>query len=816
MNLAQIIERGHPDHPALCFEDASWSYRQLDALASQAAARLAGLGIQAGDRVALLLDNRPAFLFAYFGTLKLGAVAVAINAAFKPGELRFILEDCGARALVAGPERAGDGLPPLVRIAADRLERPEVPPSPEFHYPPLGLDADTPAALLYTSGTTGFPKGTVLSHGALLDNVRACADAFALGPHDQVLLCLPLFHCFGQNAALNPCLHAGATLRLHRQFDPEQVARDIGQHRASVLFGTPPLYGVLRQTASPAALRSLRLCVSAAARLPESLAEDWRHRYGQAIHQGYGLTETGLVCFNPVPAAHPGSAGRPLAGVALRVLDERGDEVAAGEAGELAIRVSGMPPAYWNQPTATAEAGQEGWFRSGDLGRIDQEGFVYLLDRAKDMVNVGGLKAYPSEVERALLAHPAVAEAAVYAGPDPLLGEQVRASVVLRPGQAADFGELLRFCRPHLADFKLPAAVEFVDALPKDRSGKVLKRLLRERALSGPPGLQETDAAGTGVLSGLGSLERQAAIAAWLVNCLACHPLLAVPREAIGPERPFADYGMKSLHAVQLARELGEWLERPLSPVICWSFPHIAALARHLSAAAESRRPNDAPAPGEGIAVVGMACRFPGGAHGPEAFWRLLSEGREATGPIPAARWDHAAWYDPDPDAPGKTYVRGGSFLDGIDGFDARFFGLAPREADSLDPQQRLLLEVGWEALEHAGIAASRLQGEAAGCSSARSGTITRPRGCTATNPPASTATGCSASSGGFTPGGWPMCWACGDRSCRSIPPVLPRCWRHAWPPNPCGAANAAWPWPAGSTCCCRRARWSACARWAR
>jgi len=493
MNITHALERGRkafPNRTALVFEDESWSYARLDHDCGRAARVLANLGIDRGDRVALWLPNSPAFVFAYFGALKLGAVVVAINPQLKAGETGFLLGDSTARILVTTAALADSApeaisLPERVLVteeaAADMNSLAYLMGAAEPWDTGVTMNPDEPAAILYTSGTTGFPKGAVLTHGNIVTNGRACVAAFGLTPGDRVLLCLPIYHCFGQNAALNPCFEAGATLLLHRQFGPAAIAQSVAGEAATVFFGVPTLYDVLLEQAEAPDWQGVRQFISAAFTLPPTLAVAWQSRFGRPIQSGYGLTETCLCCFDRDPTGASGSVGTPLEGVEVKVIAADGQDATPGEIGELAVRGANVMPGYWNRPQATTEAFRNGWFLTGDIGCRDEVGGFRIVDRVKDMVNVGGVKVYPSEVEAVLARHPAVAEAAVYGVTDSLLGERVAATVVLRTDQIVPLADLLDFCARHLAGFKLPVEIEAVEVLPKSPTGKILKRALAAR-----------------------------------------------------------------------------------------------------------------------------------------------------------------------------------------------------------------------------------------------------------------------------------------------------------------------------------------------
>lgn len=738
MNIAHHIEQGRrlfPERPALLFEGETFTYQQLDNLSSRVANGLASLGIGRRDRVALLLANHPAFVISYLGILKLGAIAVAVNPALKTEEVTFILNDSGARVVITTAPLlthvSENRLPQLTHIfiaegecASERtlaeLMMPAVNNVEQVTHPAEMMQADDPAVILYTSGTTGFPKGAILSHGNILSNGDACIESFGLQPIDRVLLCLPVFHCFGQNAAMNPCFAAGATLVLQRQFESEAVLHALNTQGITFFFGVPTLYRLLYEQATPKQLAAVRRFISAASTLPIELAHKWLAKFGAVINEGYGLTETCLNTFNHVTRYQPGSVGSPQTGIGMRIVTDNEEEAPLGELGEVVVQGPNVMVGYWQRPEETAQVLRNGWFHTGDIGRMGADGYIYIMDRVKDMVNVGGTKVYPSEVENVLYRHPAVAEAAVYGVEDALFGEQVCASIVLRAGEMVKPEELMVFCRLHLADFKVPTVIQFHLELPKGRTGKILKRILREQYMPTPTPSHANP-------------QNVAVIQTWIVEWLRRE--LSLSNQVLDIQRPFAEYGMTSTLAVNLVRSLSDWLAVPLLPILAWNFPTVAALANHLAEqqtavpVSELVRLDASPLTNsltadaavvqqlqsEPIAVIGLGCRFPGGANTPDALWRLLQTGVDTVGPIPPERWDVNAFYDPSPATPGKMYVRNGSFLADIEQFDPQFFGIAPREAVSMDPQQRLLLEVAWEALEHAGVAPDRLQGSLTG-----------------------------------------------------------------------------------------------------
>lgn len=496
MNVAQHIERARrwfPDKTALLFEGKSFTYRELDQAVNRAANGLRGLGVERGDRVALFMPNIPEFVIAYLAALKIGAIAVSVNALFKSNEVQFVLQDSGARVVVTTetlrpnvPDRELETLEHILIAegqahAALLLE--EVMSQASGEARAAEMSRNDPAAIVYTSGTTGFPKGAVLSHGNIISNAFSKNHYCGMRPADRMLLFLPLFHCFGQNAILNSGLYACSTIVLQRRFDPELALRAADEEKITMFFGVPTTFIVLlNKTAIGQKLASVRYYLSGGGPLPVEIARRWREQFKIDINIGYGLTETSpFASYNHEFKYKLGSVGTPIENVEMQIIDpDTGQPVPPGERGEIAIRGPNVMLGYWNRPEETAAVLRDGWFRSGDIGIMDEEGYFYVVDRLKDMINVGGLKVYPVEVENVLYQHPAVAEAAVYGIPDALMGERVKASLVLKANQMVSEAELVAFCRQRLADFKVPAVVEFVEALPKNAPGKILKRVLRQ------------------------------------------------------------------------------------------------------------------------------------------------------------------------------------------------------------------------------------------------------------------------------------------------------------------------------------------------
>ncbi len=486
-----------PDQDALVFGGRSFTYAELDGLSAAAAEQLAAVGVGVGDRVAIMLPNVPAFVVWYYGALRLGAIAVSISTRLTGEEVAFVVSDCGAKVFVAESNSRSDvGTPECVTKSFEVCKLGDA-----CHGEPLPTgsageaegwheaDPDDAALILYTSGTTGFAKGATLSHNNVRSNVLEFNRLCDMQPSDRILLAVPLFHCFGQNALLNSALHIGATLILQQGFDLNESKRLISAHRVTQLYGVPTMFQLLHDCCTTDDLSSVRYCFSAAAKLPIQVSQRWQEKFGQPIFEGYGLTETSpFASYNHHRQYVMGTIGQPIDQVEMKVVDsETGATCPPGELGEIAIRGPNVMLGYWNRPDETAEAIRDGWFHSGDIGQVDEQGYFHIVDRVKDMIAVGGLKVYPAEVERVLLDHDAVAQSAVVGLPDRVFGEQVVAFVVLDGD--ADISsdqltpQLQQHCRAHLANYKVPKHCIVVDELPRNPSGKILKRELRQYEL---------------------------------------------------------------------------------------------------------------------------------------------------------------------------------------------------------------------------------------------------------------------------------------------------------------------------------------------
>jgi long-chain acyl-CoA synthetase len=433
-----------------------------------------------------MLPNVPAFAIAYYGILKAGGVVVPMNVMLKAREIGFYLEDSGATVLVScaelGVEAEKAGVADVVTVGGHRSARQRM---------ARRADSDT-AVLLYTSGTTGKPKGAQLTHANLLWNAQVAADLFALTADDVVLGTLPLFHSFGQTCGLNATMRAGGRLALLQRFEPELALDLIEGERATVFLGVPTMYVALlhAETAARRDLASLRLCVSGGASLPVEVLRGFEATFQARVLEGYGLSETSPVAtFNHLDRpSRPGSIGTAIWGTELRIADDDGGALPPGAVGEILIRGHNVMAGYWRRPEETAAAiDADGWLRTGDMARMDDDGYVFVVDRKKELIIRGGYNVYPREVEEVLYEHPAVLEAAVLGVPHPQLGEEVAAAVVVSPGADLDPDELRAWMKDRMAAYKYPRHVALLDALPKGPTGKILKREIDRSLLTGVP-----------------------------------------------------------------------------------------------------------------------------------------------------------------------------------------------------------------------------------------------------------------------------------------------------------------------------------------
>jgi long-chain acyl-CoA synthetase len=502
-SLSSILDRSaarQPDHTAIRLDDLSISYQQLNSAARRLASMLTSRGVSPGERIGLMMPNIPAFPVVFYGALMAGAVVVPMNPLLKSREVAFYLGDSGARLLFAWRDFAGEAAKGATDAGAevvqvDDADLGSVLADHSDEATPADADDTDDAVILYTSGTTGQPKGAQLTHGGLTRNARLTAETLLQNHADDVMMgCLPLFHVFGLTCGLNATVLAGGMLTLLPRFVPGKALEIIARDKVTIFEGVPTMYaGMLHDPAADTAdTGSLRLCVSGGAAMPVEILRGFEKKFGCVILEGYGLSETSPVAsFNhPDQPRKPGSIGTPVEGVEMRLVSDSGAPVRAGEVGEIAIRGHNVMKGYWGKPEATAQAIPDGWFRTGDLARVDADGYYYIVDRKKEMIIRGGYNVYPREIEDALYEHPAVAEVAVIGLPHTELGEEVAAAVALKPGASATAAELQQFVRERVAAYKYPRHVWLVPSLPKGPTGKILRREVR------PP--EDGDAAARG------------------------------------------------------------------------------------------------------------------------------------------------------------------------------------------------------------------------------------------------------------------------------------------------------------------------------
>jgi long-chain acyl-CoA synthetase len=487
-NLAKILTdtaEKHGDQTALKLDDVELNY----AAVNEGSARVAGLlkekGIEPGDRVGLMMPNVPYFPIIYYGILRAGGVVVPMNVLLKGREVTFYLEDPEAKLLFAWGD-FGDAAETGAKESG--VEAILVKPG-EFEQQLGGAEAvhdvadrsaDDTAVILYTSGTTGKPKGAELTHSNLFKNTEVAAS-LAEGSHQDITLgALPLFHSFGQTCTMNTCTYQGSMLTMLPRFDPDKALEIIERDKVTIFQGVPTMYNAMLNADSvdDHDTSTLRLCMSGGSAMPGELMKAFEEKFNCKILEGYGLSETSPVAsFNhPDRERKPGSIGTPIKGVEMKVVDEDGNDVPQGEVGEIVIKGHNIMKGYWNREDATKDAIRDGWFHSGDMGKVDEDGYFFIVDRKKELIIRGGYNVYPREVEEVLYEHPAVQEAAVIGVPDEKMGEEVGAAVVLKQGQDASEDELKDFVKESVANYKYPRKIWFPDELPKGPTGKILKR----------------------------------------------------------------------------------------------------------------------------------------------------------------------------------------------------------------------------------------------------------------------------------------------------------------------------------------------------
>lgn len=513
MNLvSRVLEtaKEKPEKIAYHFEGQDTSYGEFDASVAKFASSLQEMGIGRGDHVAFLLGNTPHFLISLYATMRIGATAIPVNPIYTPDEISYIILNSDAKAVVAL-----DLLLPLVEQAAGAFptvehyiicETEQETPQKLAALPaglkekvhafsqliakgsiecdPVSLDENETAIILYTSGTTGGPKGAMLTHKNIYSNARDIGEYLGFVEDDRVVATLPVFHVFALSVVVNAPLLTGATIILVPRFSPGDVFSIVKEQQATVFAAVPTMYNFMYQYPDGKSedFDSIRLAISGGSSLPVALLHNFEDKFDVRISEGYGLSEASPVtCFNPLDRERvPGSIGTSIVNVENKVVDTDGNEMPDNEVGELVVRGPNVMKGYYKMPEQTDEALKGGWLYTGDLAKRDENGYFYIVDRKKDLVIVGGYNVYPREVEEVIYEHRDVVEAAVIGIPDADFGEEVKAYVVLKEGTSVTEEELIAFCAKKLAKYKIPKHITFTDDLPKNSTGKVLKRSLKD------------------------------------------------------------------------------------------------------------------------------------------------------------------------------------------------------------------------------------------------------------------------------------------------------------------------------------------------
>lgn len=517
LNVSLVLEESakrHPSKTAFICTGTVLTYLEANEAANKVANGLQAIGIKPGDKVALTCPNLPQFPILYYGILKAGAVVVPLSILLQKEEIIYQLNDCEAKAYFCYTGTAELPMGEMGYAASQKARMCE-----HFHIimpqanmsssisgvPTLGTfiqeqssvfdmhptGAEDTAIIIYTSGTTGHPKGAELTHSNLFMNALAMVDLTPFEFDDRLLVSLPLFHIFGMTCQLNAGVYKGCTLVLLPRFDAEAAFAAMQTHKITSFAGVPTMYWTLLNYSDPKfdyelISANLKRCLSGGSSLPVKLLEDFEKRFDVTIMEGYGMSEgSPAVTFNqPKIGRKPGSIGTPVWGVQVKLIDIDGKELPAGEKGELLYKGHNVMKGYYKNPQETSKALQDGWLHSGDVAVKDTDGFYFIVDRIKDMIIRGGLKVYPREVEEVMIKHPAVSLVAVVGVQHEQLGEEVKAFVVLKPGQSIPEADLIAWIKQHIASYKCPRFIIFVPSLPMTATGKILKKELKKGHMS--------------------------------------------------------------------------------------------------------------------------------------------------------------------------------------------------------------------------------------------------------------------------------------------------------------------------------------------
>lgn len=493
-DMVEIQARRYADRIAIRYYERDITYRQLDERSNRVANGLLKLGVRKGDRICILMDNSPEFYEAYFGIIKIGAIAGPVNCWWQTGEIQYLLNDSGAVALFFDHAYRGhvdkvlDGTPALKHLIEreatdDRFLKFEALHGEAAELAPVGIDLDDVATIVYTSGTTGNPKGVLLTHRNILTNSWQASLLANIDENDVIMCFLPLFHVNGLVITGTSPLSKGSQIILRRNFSASEFWECVAKYRVSIFSGVPTVYQILLNTPGFEGLdvSSLRYGVCGAAPMPVETIRKFEETFDMIIIEGYGLTEgTAGATANPIDGVRKiGSIGIPFAESEIRLLDEQDREVPQGEVGEICIRGDHVMKGYFNKPEDTAQTLRGGWLHTGDMAYKDEDGYLFIVDRKKEMIIRGGENIYPKELEGIIYRHPQVMEVAVVGAPDPIYGEEVMACLVLHPGQTLTEEAFKEWCRENMASYKVPKYVDIRTSLPKNILGKILKKELK-------------------------------------------------------------------------------------------------------------------------------------------------------------------------------------------------------------------------------------------------------------------------------------------------------------------------------------------------
>lgn len=756
--LTQMLRRvaqATPAKIAIVQGKLRMSYGELERLAGCASEGLRHLGIGPADCVAVVLPNCPEFVVSLFACARLGGIMLPLNPQYTQEELQRFLLDGRAKAIITDAQRA-----PLIRQIMANTRKPIqlIVVGSETGSATNGLPFDklldhiaprVPAVIvtgrslyLYTSGSTSAYKRLCCTQENLYYEAHNFVQTIGLDADDPILCTVPLYHSYGFGNGLLDAVYAGSTLVLLEPVTDAQGkvldvpfvsrAREVldllGQENIRFFPGVPYQFAALAELpeANTANFSRLKWCVSSGDVLPRQTYERFLHRFGIAIRSLYGSTEAGSICLNtdPTPDVEFGSLGLPLLNVEIQIRDGQHQPLPAGTEGAIWVKSPVIPPSgYDNRPELSGQVFKDGYYDTGDVGKQDTRGHLVITGRKQTFVDVGGYKVDVGELEETLQAHPLVREAAALGIELPHGGQVIKAAIVLHAACTEE--DILNFCRERLAAYKLPRIIEFRDQLPRSPLGKVLKKELQNQPIMTGiallvDALQALDKPTREQQRALVAVHLQAQVAATLQRSGA----------DISPTVPFQSLGFDSIRSAELHNRLLQLTGLPLPITLLWNHPTIDELATvildRLLPVADTSKPANGmlaqptppaipPAQAEPIAIIGIGCRFPGGANNPEQFWQFLQAAGNGISEVPPGRWDIEAFFDANPEAAGKSYSRWGGFLGEIAQFDPAFFNISPREAQHMDPRQRLLLETAWEALEQAALAPEQLAGSNTG-----------------------------------------------------------------------------------------------------